>query len=276
VKAAPARVAGHLDQAAALKHLEGLHERQLGGQLPGAADERVIRRYLELHSLPGGLTAALLHQALPGVKGAGAWVEPVNAACKRFGITDSARRLAAFLGHTAVESVLWRRLEENLAYTTSARLMKVFPSTFKTAQDCAPCLNNPAALANKVYANKMGNGDAASGDGWKYRGRGLIHLTGRDNYVALAKDLGVDVAKDPDLLATKKEYAALSAAWFFKKHGLNELADHGSYQALSKRINKSLQSFPEREARRTHALDALCRAILASIISALSHRGIVV
>jgi putative chitinase len=87
-------------------------------------------------------------------------------------------------------------------------------------------------------------------------------LTGKANYAAFAKDLNVDVVKDPDLVATPR-YAALSAAWFWKKHRLNQLADAKMYQAVSRAINKSLDSFPQREAQRKRALEALCRAVLA-------------
>jgi putative chitinase len=155
---------------------------------------------------------------------------------------------------------------------SSDQMLKVYPGFFKTAADTQPYVNNPEALANKVYANRIGNGDTASGDGWKYRGRGLIQLTGKDNYAALTKALGVDFVKDPDLVATP-QYAALSAAWFWKNHGLNQLADVEDYKALSKRINKSLKSFPQREAKRRHALNALCKAALVNITLAVARRG---
>ncbi|HEY2899722.1 MAG TPA: glycoside hydrolase family 19 protein [Polyangia bacterium] len=190
----------------------------------------------------------------------------------RYEITRSARRMAAFLGHIAHESGYLHSVEENLRYKDTDRLAKVYPSAFKTPVDAEPYVNKPEALANKVYANRIGNGDAASGDGWKYRGRGLIQITGRGNYAAFAKDVNVDVVQNPDLVATPP-YAALSAAWFWKKHGLNDLADIESYQALSKRINSSLESFPEREAKRRHALDVLCRATLANIVSSVSTFG---
>jgi putative chitinase len=191
----------------------------------------------------------------------------------RMKITRSARRMAAFLGHIAHESSYLHAVEENLRYKDADRLTKVFPSAFKTQVDADPYVNKPEALANKVYAKRMGNEDAASGDGWKYRGRGLIQLTGRDNYAAFAKDVNVAIVQNPDLVATPV-YAALSAAWFWEKHRLNELADIEAYQALSKRINSSLQSFPEREAKRKYALDVLCRSTLANIVSSVSTFGL--
>lgn len=171
--------------------------------------------------------------------------------------------MAAFLGHVAHESGNLHTLEENLNYKDPQRINRIF-GAIKTDREAKAYVGDPQALANKVYANRNGNGDAASGDGWKYRGRGLIQLTGKSNYEACAKDLNEDFVRDPDLVATPK-YAALSAAWFWKKHRLNGLADREMYQALSLKINASLGSFPEREAKRESALDALCRAILANL-----------
>lgn len=223
--------------------------------------------------LPGGLTPALLHQAIPGVRAAAVndWVGHLNAACARYEITKSVRRLAAFLGHIAKESGNLRNLEENLHYKDPKRINKIF-GAIKTDKEAEAYVNKPEALANKVYANKIGNGNEASGDGWKYRGRGLIHVTGKANYAALAKRIGVDVVKNPDLLATQK-YAAISAADFWKSNGLNRLADIESYRALSKLVNKSLDSFPEREANRKVALNALTRAILANLSLSLTRGG---
>jgi putative chitinase len=88
---------------------------------------------------------------------------------------------------------------ELMRYTDASRLTTVYPTPFKTANDAAPYVNNPEALANTVYAHRIGNGDSASGHGWKYRGHGLIQLTGRDNYAALAKDINVDVVQNPEV-----------------------------------------------------------------------------
>ena len=106
--------------------------------------------------------------------------------------------MAAFLGHIAHESGSLHNLEENLNYKDPQRLNKIF-GAIKTDKEAEAYVNSPEALANKVYANRNGNGDTASGDGWRYRGRGLIQLTGKANYAAFAKDLNVDVVKDPDL-----------------------------------------------------------------------------
>ena len=227
-----------------------------------------LRRYLELLPLPGGMTVTLLRQALPHVNGnaAGKWVGPLNVACRTYNITRSLRRMAAFLGHVAHESGYLRKVEEDLHYKDPERINEKFKA-IKTDEEAKAYVDHPEALANKVYADRNGNGDTASGDGWKYRGRGLIQLTGKANYAAFAKDTNVDVVQNPELVATP-QYAALSAAWFFKKHNLNELADAEDYQALSKRINKSLESFASREAKRKRALEALCLAALVNLVPA--------
>ncbi len=183
----------------------------------------------------------------------------------------SLRRMAAFLGQIAFESSNLALLEERLSYKTTEQLRKIY-SLFKTDDEASPYLRNPEGLANKVYANRGGNGDAASGDGWRYRGRGLIQLTFKDNYAAFAKDTQVDAVKKPELLATP-EYAALSAGWFWHKHHLNELADGEMFQALTKRINKKLSGFPGREAKRQGALNALCLAAVLNLASLGSPSG---
>jgi putative chitinase len=202
---------------------------------------------------------------MPGVDAAdaSAWVVALNTACTKYEIVRSLRRMAAFLGHIAHESGSLRHLKENLNYTDAHRINKIF-GAIKTDEEAEAYVRNAEALANKVYANRNGNGDTASGDGWRYRGRGLIQLTGKANYAAFARDTHVDVVNDPDLVATPR-YAALSAAWYWKKHRLNELSDAQMYQAVSKGINKSLDSFPAREAKRRCALNALRRALAANL-----------
>ncbi len=220
------------------------------------------------------LTSTLLVHAIPGASHPDEWAGPLSAACQRFQITKTVRRMAAFLGHIAHESGSLRKLEENLNYTDPSRINKIFKA-IRTDEEAKAYVSKPEALANHAYANRSGNGNEASGDGWRYRGRGLIQLTFKGNYAALAKDLKVDFVKQPELLATR-EYAALSAAWFWNKHGLNELADTESYVVLSRRINKKLDGFPAREANRKRALNVLCGAVLATLAggTAAPHLGI--
>lgn len=193
----------HHDHVTTLRHLIHNQHRLPVGQTEWQ-DDKFIRKRLELFPLSGGLTIALLRQTLPRVGriAAETWAGPLNAACRKYEITRSARRIAAFLGHIAHESGYLRTVEENLRYGDPDRLTQVFRSAFKVPADAQPYVNNPKALADKVYANRMGNGDTASGDGWRYRGRGLIQLTGRDNYAAFAKDVNPAIVQNPDLVAT--------------------------------------------------------------------------
>ena len=256
----------HAPKAGAPPHPDSPAAKPAAGPQLDAA----YRKFLELHALPGGLTAPLLRQAMHVTEAvAETWIAPLNTACRKYEIFGTVRRTAAFLGHIAHESGNLRKLEENLNYTDPQRINKLFKA-IKTDQEAQAYVRKPEALANKIYADKLGNGDTASGDGWRYRGRGLIQLTGKSNYRAFGKDAGVDAVNSPELLATPA-YAALSAAWFWQTKGLNELADAQMYQKLSLRINKSLTSFPEREAKRKQALDALCNAILTNMaLSAVS------
>lgn len=151
------------------------------------------------------------------------WLEPLNAAMASWEI-NSPQRIAAFLAQIAHESAGLTRLEENLRYSAK-RLCQVWPKRFPSLQVAAPYANNPEKLANRVYAGRLGNGDEASGDGWRYRGRGLIQLTGRSNYASCGKALDIDLDETPDVLA-EPTTASLSAAWFWSSRGLNELADH--------------------------------------------------
>jgi putative chitinase len=232
-------------------------------------NDNALRTYVEMRPLAGGVTADLLHQAIRGVsmETANRWVDSLNSACKKYEINRSLRRMAAFLGHIALESHGLRKLEESLYYKDAAKVNQKFKA-IKTDTEAEGYLRQPEAMANKVYANRLGNGDEASGDGWRYRGRGFIQLTFKDNYAQLSNELKVDFVKNPDLVATP-QYAALSAAFFWKKNGLNQLADDARYRALSLRINAGLEGFAEREANRKHALTALCRAILTDMAVAL-------
>jgi hypothetical protein len=147
----------HHDHTTALRHLVH-HQHHLPAGRTEWQHDKSIRRRLELYPLSGGLTVTLLHQALPRVRGTAAetWVGPLNAACERYEITRSARRMAAFLGHIAHESSYLHAVEENMRYKDSDRLAKVYPSAFKTPVDAEPYVNKPEALANKVYANRIG------------------------------------------------------------------------------------------------------------------------
>ena len=180
------------------------------------------------------------------------WEIPLNQVFVKYDL-DTSKRQAAFIGQCAVESANFTRLQENLNYSAQ-RLTQVWPSRFPNISMAEPYANNPEKLADFVYAGRMGN--LQDGDGWKFHGRGLIQLTGRENYANCGSGVGVDLIDNPDLLLTPK-YAVLSAGWFFNKKGLNALADTQEYGAMTKRINGGLTGLDERIAKITKALQVL-------------------
>jgi putative chitinase len=180
------------------------------------------------------------------------WAEALNLTFETFGI-ETPEQQASFLGQCAHESANFTALTENLNYKAEA-LCKVWPKRFPTLESAQPYHRNPEKIANKVYSSRMGNGDEASGDGWKYRGRGLIQLTGKSNYEAFGKAIDVDVVSDPDLVETNI-YAALSAGWFWSTNRLNEMAS--DITAVTKKINGGTHGLEDRIAKTEKALQAL-------------------
>jgi len=157
---------------------------------------------------------------------------------------NSALRLAHFLAQTAHESGGFRVIEENLNYSADG-LSKIFPKYFKD-KDPNEYARQPEKIANVVYASRMGNGDTDSGDGYTFRGRGLIQLTGRSNYTSMANDMGVSVDDVVSFLGTP-EGAVESAAWFWNKNGLNKLADADDVTAVTKKINGGTIGLEDRQ-----------------------------
>ena len=155
----------------------------------------------------------------------------------KFGI-NTPLRLAHFLAQCGHESGGFRATQENLNYSAKG-LNGIFKKYFPTEASAAAYARNPQKIANKVYGGRMGNGLEASGDGYKFRGRGYIQLTGKDNYTAFGKSIGEDMTTNPDKVAST--YALLSAAWFFNKNGLHKMADGGATDAvvtsITKRVN---------------------------------------
>ena len=153
---------------------------------------------------------------------------------------------AAFLAQCAHESREFTATEENLNYSAD-RLLKVFPKYFKSLEQATLYARNPRAIASYVYANRMGNGAESSGDGFRYRGRGYIQLTGHDNYMQYAAASATDALNNPSLVSDP-DGAALSAGWFWSKNGLNQLADKEDMIGITKRINGGLNGLQERMA----------------------------
>jgi putative chitinase len=155
----------------------------------------------------------------------------------KFGI-NTPLRLAHFLAQCGHESGGFRATQENLNYSAKG-LAGIFRKYFPTEAAAASYARNPQKIANKVYGNRMGNGPESSGEGYKFRGRGYIQLTGKENYTAFGKAIGEDILSNPDKVAST--YALLSAAWFFSKNGLHKMADGGATDSvvtsITKRVN---------------------------------------
>ena len=183
--------------------------------------------------------------------------QPVLAgALARFGI-ETPRRVAAFLAQCHVESAGFTALEENLMYSSAARLTQVWPSRFPDAGAATPFVRNPQRLANLVYANRNGNGPLESGDGWRYRGRGLKQLTGRANYRDAARATGRPYVENPALVQEPDD-AVLTAAWFWQAKGCNELADRWEIDGITRRVNgPAMLQAPQRRRRSAEMLRAL-------------------
>lgn len=181
------------------------------------------------------------------------WVDPLNETFQRFGISTPLRQ-AAFIGQCGHECGNFRILEENLNYRAET-LQKLWPRRFDAAKAQA-CARNPKLIANTVYSNRMGNRDEASGDGWRFRGRGCIQLTGSANYFHAGQALGFDFIMEPDLVATPR-YAALTAGWFWNTHKLNALADVQDWVTMTKKINGGTIGLQDRIKHINEALAVL-------------------
>ncbi|MDB5990671.1 MAG: glycoside hydrolase, family 19 [Herbaspirillum sp.] len=162
------------------------------------------------------------------------FVGPLNAALEEFGI-NTEKRIEFFFAEIAHESGSLQAMQENLNYRADG-LMKTWPKRFPTLAIANTYAHQPAKIANKVYANRGGNGDEASGDGWRYRGAGLIGLTFHDNQKKCGDYFGIAVEDVGDWLRTP-EGACRSAAWFWSTHGCNELADADDFDGVSDAIN---------------------------------------
>jgi len=207
------------------------------------------------------LTAALLAQIMQcPLPRAQRWVDPLNAAMKRFGITPPVR-MAYFLGQLGHESLSLSRVEESLSYSR-ARLLDVF-GAYVDADEAAAFVHQPVKLGNRVYANRNGNGNQASGDGYLFRGRGPMQHTGRGNYRHVGQLIGQPLEEQPALLL-EPEIGAMAAAAYWHDAGLNSLADTRDVLAVSRTVNlgnarsrKTPNGLADRTARTTRALAVL-------------------
>lgn len=165
---------------------------------------------------------------------------------------ENPNRIAGFLAQTSHESGKYKFLTENLNYSDKG-LLKTFPKYFNES-NVMDYARKPEAIANRVYANRMGNGDEASGDGWKYCGRGLIQLTGKNNYQAFADSENMNIEEVPEFL-TSYIGAVRSALWFWNKNNLNVTADAGDLLMMTKKINGGTHGLAERTAEYTRILE---------------------
>ena len=206
------------------------------------------------------ITSDTLRKIYPQSKSIARYCEALNHAIAECGI-DTAARACAFLAQVGHESAQLNRIEENLNYSAQA-LRKVFPKYFRTPQEASSYAHHPERIANRVYANRMGNGSEESGDGWKYRGRGLIQITGRDNYVSMSALMGKDLTVWPDALLMPLD-ACRSAALWWKTNGLNSLADklvsdeRKTFETITKRVNGGLNGLEDRWAIYLRAKSAI-------------------
>ena len=182
------------------------------------------------------------------------WVSAVNDTFAKFNIATP-RQQAAFIAQCSHECGNFRTLTENLNYRAET-LMKLWPKRFPTLEFAKQYEKNPQKIANSVYANRMGNRDEASGDGYRFRGRGAIQCTGHSAYFHAGKALGIDFVMNPDLLATP-QYAALSAGWFWSTHNCNPLAENQDWIALTKKINGGIIGLDDRIKQTERAVAVL-------------------
>ena len=178
------------------------------------------------------------------------WTEALNKILPDYGI-DTPQRVAAFIAQAAHESGNFTALHENLNYRAET-LRRVFPKYFPTDALAQQYAHNQEAIANRVYANRMGNGPEESGDGYRYCGRGLIQLTGQQNYQNFADSIETPLDQIPDFLQTF-EGAVQSACWFWENNNLNQYADTDDILTMTKRINGGTIGLEDRKKHYEHA-----------------------
>lgn len=200
------------------------------------------------------LSREQLAKLLPGNRFVNEWYEAMAQLLPDYDI-NTAQRVAAFIAQCAHESGGFRILKENLNYRAES-LMRVWPRHFPTIEIARQYAHNQQRIANRAYANRMGNGPEESGDGWRFCGRGLIQLTGRDNYEAFAESIETPVEEIPEYLMTF-EGAVQSACWFWETNNLNRFADVGDIRGLTRAINGGEIGLSDRIKHYTHALHVL-------------------
>jgi putative chitinase len=200
------------------------------------------------------LTLEQLGQILTGNQNVSDWYDALAQTLPEYDI-NTPERIAAFLAQCAHESGGFKTLKENLNYKKES-LRRVFPKYFPTDALAEQYAHNQEKIANRVYGGRMGNGAEPTGDGFKYCGRGLIQLTGKNNYQAFADSIETPIEEIPAFLATF-EGAVQSACWFWETNNLNQYADSGDILTMTKRINGGTIGLSDRIAHYNHALEVL-------------------
>jgi putative chitinase len=183
------------------------------------------------------------------------WLEPLNETFAKYDI-NTPKRQACFIGQTSHESGNYKFVRENLNYSARA-LMNTWPSRFPDLETASQYERQPEKIAGKVYNGRLGNTNPE--EAAKFIGRGLIQVTGKENYQHCGEALGIDLIANPELLEQPK-YAALSAGWFWNKKGLNALADEGTkdaFEVMTKRVNGGLLGLDDRKSKMIEALNVL-------------------
>lgn len=204
------------------------------------------------------ITAEQFHKLFPRAQDPQGWADSMNSVFPAYEI-NTPQRVAAFLAQCGHESGGWTVFEENLNYSAKG-LNGIFKKYFPTVESAQPYERKPEMIANKIYANRMGNGGPESGDGYKYRGRGPIQLTGKDNYRQFAKDMFDDwenLFNNPDWVCADRDFALMSAIWFWNKNKLNVQADNGDIKLMTKKINGGYIGLEDRIAHYNEAMHLL-------------------
>lgn len=189
------------------------------------------------------ITVEQFQKIFPSNKYPQEWTDALNKILPDYEITTE-RRIAAFLAQTGHESADYTRLKENLKYSAK-RMTEVWPSRFPTIASAKPYEYNEEKLANKVYANRMGNGPESSGDGFRFRGRGILQVTGKNNYQTFADYIGASISDIPEYLESF-EGAVHSACWFWEMRGLNKYSDSGDLKTQTIKINGGTTGLSDR------------------------------
>ena len=204
------------------------------------------------------ITSEQFHHLFPRAQDPTSWAESMCNVFPTYEI-NTPHRVAAFLAQCGHESGGWTVFEENLNYSAQG-LNGIFKKYFPTLESAQPYARKPEMIANKIYANRMGNGAPESGDGYRFRGRGPIQLTGRANYTSFAKEMFEDwqnVVDNPDWVTADRDFALMSAIWFWNKNGLNKEADAGDLKLMTKKINGGYIGLEDRIKHYNECIDLL-------------------